>query len=89
MTNSSLFAEGHHELDRLTTADETSSGSDATDQTQDGLKISSIESVTLSDGEARRTRTVPPIWRRFLLPGVVGFVTQIWGFCGLLMNLIE
>jgi hypothetical protein len=37
-----------------------SSGSVATDQTQDGLKISSIESVTLSDGEVRRTRTVPP-----------------------------
>jgi hypothetical protein len=35
------------------------------------------------------TRALPPIWRRFLLPGVTGFVTQIRGFCALLMDLIE
>jgi len=35
-------------LDRLTAAGEASSGSVATDQTQNGLKVSSIESVTLS-----------------------------------------
>jgi hypothetical protein len=32
---------------------EASSGSVATDQTQDGLKVSSIESVTLSDEKAQ------------------------------------
>jgi hypothetical protein len=47
----------------------------------------SVSHATLSALVTHRARD-PPIWRRFLLPGVAGFVTQIWGFCGLL-NLIE
>src|SRR6185437_6534547 len=60
MTTPAYLLRGHHELDHLTTVGAASSRSVATDQAQDGLKVASIESVTLSDGEARRARTLPP-----------------------------
>jgi hypothetical protein len=44
---------GHHELDRLTTGGEVSTGSVETDRTSDGLKVPPIESVTLSDGKGQ------------------------------------
>ena len=47
------------------------------------------ERLTSTTERHHTPRADPPIWRRFLLPGVTGFVTQIWGFCALLMDLIE
>jgi hypothetical protein len=35
------------------------------------------------------TAHIPADLARFLLPSVTGFVTQIWGFCASLMNLID
>ena len=61
----------------------------------DGSGSAGVESGTRDGHEHHRRRgrlphdPDPPIWRRFLLPGVTGFVTQIWGFCALLMDLIE
>jgi hypothetical protein len=57
----------------------------------------SASTTEASCGVSQQTRTCarrslrahPPLWRRFLLPTVTGFVTQIWGFCALLMDVIE
>ena len=59
-----MLAEGHHELDRLTTAGAATSGSVAMDPTYDGLKVSPVESVTLSDGEVQENAYSPAYGRQ-------------------------
>jgi hypothetical protein len=64
----------------LTAADEASSESVATDQTSDGLTISSIASLTLSDAQGQENARSPACFRTCSTSNKVE-MAPIWAFC--------